>query len=269
MDPYLLALMHGEISPKKSKNKEAKDKFEADLEKELDTYIESLEFEYDPAKSMQNPKLKRENMKLQMEEAMKMPELSDQMEIALNILFEEGSRYLSDEVNQMLISELLASTEKLERIGIQETGEKNLQALTKISDISMKAIEGIAMEKFQQEEFTDCVALFCLMNTLNSGVPEHWLRMGVAAQMNDNIELALKAYAAALALDPNCIEAKLFTVECLIDRKLFDEAKAEVSAAEEIINNNEFDHMWLDMLSDLKKVLETPLKVLETPLSES
>lgn len=262
-DPlYLQALMHGELPfNKKNSEKLSKTQFEIDLEREIDAAVDKLDLNGDPnLNALQDPKLKRQSIKFNIKEEAKMPELSQHLNTAMEILFSEGQRYLSKEENEDLIIDLALSTERMGNAGIKETSETDLATLAKISDKSMGNIEKIALAKFDEERFSECLGLFCLLSLLRPGYPEYWLRMGIAAQKCKNMELASKAFTATLQLDPDNLGARLFAAECFFNQKLLEEAKAEIAAAKEIIKKGDANPVWLDYLSNLEVLIEVKTK---------
>ncbi len=262
MDPaYLHALMHGEIIFKK-KGGEAdgtvhpKSKFENDLEKEIDTFVDGINFDEDPNHvSFQSPQLKRQKLKLELKEATKLPELFEPVTTAIEVIFSDGPKYLSEDEYNTLVVELVVSTEQLANVGIEETLKKDLQTIAGISDVSIKALEKIAVAKFEEERFVDCQGLFCLLSLLVPGSSEYWFRLGIAAQKNENFELASKAYAVTLNLNPNNIGSRLFAAQCFIQRSLLDDAKTEISQAKETIREGGVDKIWVDLLGAIESTI--------------
>lgn len=249
MDPFLSAMMHGELPTKKPLTEgRAKTKLETEIESEIDTYVDGMDLDEDPSHALQNAKAKRESIKHEIKEAVKMPELAQLIDTAMEILHSEGPHFLSKESNQALLTELSASNENLDEMGIKEASNEKLQALVKLSDESMKSIYEIAVLKFKEGLYPDSVALFSLLGTLDPGQPEYWFRLGIAAQKCDKLEMASRAYAATLKLDPENIGARLFAAECLIHRNLREEAKTELDEAKKLMKGKNVDQVWLDFL---------------------
>jgi tetratricopeptide (TPR) repeat protein len=261
MDPaYLHALMHGEISFKKKpanmdEDASPKNKLEKDLEKEIDTFVNGLEFDEDPSRpSFQSPKLKRQKIKLELNEASKMPDLFDPVNTAIEVIFSEGTKYLSQAEYDTLVVELAVSTEYLANIGTGEA-EKDIQTAAQISNVSIKALEKIAVAKFEEERYPESLGLLCLLSVLVSGNAEYWFRLGIAAQRCENLELASKAYGVASDLNRDNIGARLFAAQCFIDRSLLDEAKKQISEAKDLVKKGPVDQVWLDFLRALENTL--------------
>lgn len=257
MDPqHLYAIMHGQYPGTKKpskKEKIPKTKLDNELDKEIDAYVDGLEFDHNP---LTDSKLKRERMKLEIKEAMELSELSVQIAMAIKLLFTEGSRYLSENANKKLISDLSHGIENLEDITIAEAGSTQLQALSKISDDSMEAISKIAIAKCTEERYADCLALYSLLCILNPGDAEYWLRLGVVAQTSGNIDLASRAYAATLALDPNNVGARLFAAECFAQCNLVDKANAELATVKNMGKTIALDKMWLDLIPVVEDLIK-------------
>lgn len=262
MDPaYLHALMHGEISFKKkpagsSEKTASQSKLEKDLDREIDSFVESLVFEEDPShQSLESPQIKRQKIKLELKEAAKMPELFNPVNNAIEVIFSEGQNYLSPDDFNTLVVELAVSTDHLSNAGLKETANSDLQTVGKISDTSIKALEGIAIAKFEQERYEDSLSLFCLLSILVPGYSEYWFRMGIAAQRCENLDLATKAYAITLDLDPENIGAMLFAAQCFIEKSLIDDAKAELALAKERLRSGGVDKVWLEFLRAIEATL--------------
>lgn len=255
---YLYALMHGELHGKKSMGDQAyKSKSEIELDKKIEAYVDEMAIEEDPDhKQLQDPKLKREKIKSEMKESLKLIEATLQMEKAVGILISEGLCYLSKEESEQLISDLFNAEQNFESMRGKETEDPNLQALTKISGGSMDAIAKMALAKFEEDRFGDSTALFYLLSFLNPNYFEYWFRLGIAAQKDGDIELALKAYAAALAIDSNNVEARIFSAECFFKKNHLSEAKSEIAALKEIVKNGEVDKMWVDLLSGIEALIK-------------
>lgn len=185
-------------------------------------------------------------------EEMENSELAELIDTAMQILYSEGDHILSHQANQELLTDLKVSNIWLANTSIDERLNENLQTLAHLSNDSMKAIYEIALAKFNEKHYHDSLSLFSLLSLLNSGEPEIWFRLGIAAQKCDKIELALRAYGAALEIDPYHVGARLFAAECFMKRNLFGEAKKEIAVVKKIIKNQKVDPVWLDLLSALE-----------------
>ncbi|MBA2369025.1 MAG: tetratricopeptide repeat protein [Candidatus Protochlamydia sp.] len=249
MDPaYLNALMHGEISLKKKASPE-ESKLEVEMAKEIDNFAESYSIEENPNHpSLLSEKAKRDRMKMELKEKMSATQSSLTIDNAMDLLFSESHRYLSREDSEQLLQELSESIDFLNDIGIENFAEANLQELANISDSTIVAIAGIAATKFAEGSYEDSLSLYSLLCIFNPAITEFWFRMGILTKKMGKIELALRAFAAVLELDPNHIGARLFAAECYLLQKQLEEAKFELAAAKEIVATTEVEQMWLDYI---------------------
>lgn len=248
MDPYIQAMLRDEYRSKK-KEQTPKSQTEIDLENQIDSYVDGLEFEEEVSNlALLSPKLKKERIKMTIKEALKFPELTGDLERAIKLLFSEGAAYLSIEANQLLLSDFLKASDLLAESKSTDIVDINFQELAKISDESMKSILIIAIAKFSEEKYEDCLSLFSLLTVLSPAYSEYWIRLGIAAQKCLNFDLALGAYEAASELDPDLIEARLFAAECFISINRLEEAKKEVAKAKGIAERMKIDQVWLDLI---------------------
>ena len=257
---HLEAMMRGESSDKKKTPPAAtKSKVDIELEKEIEAYVDGLELPIDPqGRSLETPQAKKEKMKLELKEAAKLPELSQNLDTAMEILIAEGANYLSTEANQALLSDFSNAATLLADMTLADTTDLSLQELSKFGDESMTSITTVAIAKYAEGKYADSQALFALLAILNPGYDEYWLRLGLAAQKNANFDLASRAYAAAVELNPDLIEARLFAAECLFAGKEFDKAKHEIAEAKKIAERTKVDQQWLDLLPIIEDEIKQP-----------
>lgn len=254
---YMAALMHGEISFKAKPKAETKIQLYKDMDKQIETYIDHMQFEEDYIiNGLLSSRSKREKLKFEMKEAAKLSKLSAQMEAALAFLASDASQYLSSEAFQRLKSDFTEASSKLSDLKIENFMDSDLQNLAAISNETMQSIAEIAIAKFSEEKFADCLSLFVLLSNLNPNNPDYWLRQGIAAQKCNDLELASNSYDAAAELEPDSIGPVLLAAECYIKRNLLDEAKTKLKAAKEIAAKNEVDTSWLDLIPTLDELLQ-------------
>lgn len=197
-----------------------------------------------------------QKMRLEIEESLKLPKLTKQIETAAAILFSESAHYLSKEANEKLLSDLDTASTILSDIDPKKMAEVDLQTYAEISDGSMQAIADIGFAKFSHGSFSDCLALFSLLTLLDPGCAEYWLRLGISAYQCEDYEQASRAYIAAEELDPDLISAKLFAAECDIKLGEIERAKAELDAAKAIAKHTPQDRKWLDLLSEIESMVK-------------
>jgi|GEM_PF-7034480 len=269
---YLSALMRGEIpnggKPKKTtvqpKVEEPKSKLISDMEKQISSYVDGVDVEeYSGAHdhlghgSLLPAKAKKEKLKLELQEAAKLPQLTQQIECAINIIYDGGSVYLSQEAYEKLLAAISGATEKFAGLSLDDLATNDLQRLGNIDESVMQSIVDIAVAKFTEERFGDCLALFTLLAILNPLNPEYAFRQGIAAQKDGDFELATRAYAAASELNPNLIGAYLLSAQCNIELKLWPQARDALTAAKEIASTGDVDSAWLEVIPTIEADLRS------------
>lgn len=165
MDPlYLQAMMHGEFAKKANvplKSKEEKNRFDLALEKQIDSYVEAMEFEDDPNhKDLLPPKLRREKIKIELKAAAKSQEIPDLLESAVKILLSEGATYLSEEVYASLISDFSNSYSRISSMNWNQPNDVDMSTLIQMHNESLEGIAIIATDKFSKELYLECLSLF-------------------------------------------------------------------------------------------------------------
>lgn len=238
------------------KHNSPKSHMEEELNKEIDAYVDSLELEETP-NALQSSKIKREKIRHEIKEGVKLPELSQLLESAMGIVISEGELYLSQKENEKLLTDFANASKHFATMHLADSDNKNLQELIHITDDSMVSIVKMALAKFSEERFADCMALFSLLSILNPAYSEYWYRLGIASQKCGNYDLAARAYHAAAELDPNLIGARLFAAESYVQLKRSHEAKSEIAAAKKIAAEHKVDQMWVDLIPAIEKTIKS------------
>lgn len=260
-ESFYQSMMHGEVPSNqkgKLKKKEGNGNSEDVIDKEIDAYVDAMEIEEEDQShpALQSQQMKRAAIKQEIREAIKLSGLNEQIILAITILNSEGIKYLSGEANQVLQEDLVEAATRLAHVGVEEAANINLQTLAHISDESIQSIVRLALAKFTEGRYNDCLALFSLLTLLNPAYWEYWFRLGIVAQKCENDELASRAFAATLELNPNNIGARIFAAQCFIKRKMIDEAKAEIDAAKKLSEEEGVDQMWRDLLPTIEGMIE-------------
>lgn len=258
-DPYLDALMHGEIIPSKKVAaipKQEKSKFDLSIENHINKYIDSLNLEIEYGRNpLTSPAMKRAQLREELKAALKMPEFEKFLSEAFNALLTNHHHYLQPEICNQMGQEFHGIEEEIEKIDFNEPPDENYQTLFKISDAVMDGILTIAKAKYNEQEYALSLAIFTLLTSLNAGNYDYWYRLGITAQKCENYPLALKAYDIALEMSPDLIGALLFSCECHIRLDQKDAAKQRFIKAKEIASNQELDEMWKSLMSKVERAL--------------
>ncbi|HEV8052796.1 MAG TPA: hypothetical protein VGP47_09890 [Parachlamydiaceae bacterium] len=257
---HLEAMMQGNFNDKKKTTSAPKSKTDIELDSQIDAYVDGLSLDdLSNQKSLISPEAKKVKMKLELKEAVKLPDLSLSLDSAMEILINEGSNYLSPEANQALLSAFSNAASILADMTLTDVSEINLQELSKFDDEGMNSIVTVAIAKYGEGKYADSESIFALLAILNPGYAEYWLRLGLAAQKNANLELASRAYTAAAEIDPDLIEARLFNAECLFACKEAEKALQEIDEAKKIAERIKVDQEWLDLLPIIESSIKQPM----------
>lgn len=264
MDPYLSALMHGEVSSKKSieKPKQAKNRFEIQIEKEIDAYLDTLEDE--EKDSLQNqlvpPAMKRARLRTKLREEAQLSELSGFITTAIKILTSKGKNYLDADQAELLQHDLDQAESYLDEIDLNLSTDKNLRELLHISDGTVESIFKIAQEYYNASSFPESLALFIFLATLIPENADYWYRSGILAQQRNHFDLAIRLHQAALTLDPSLIGPRIFSIDCYLNSGKQQEAEAVYKEAKSICETSPVEDFWKDLLSKQEAILKINLK---------
>jgi tetratricopeptide (TPR) repeat protein len=259
-DLYLQAMMQGETLKKSISNvsnSDNKNRFDKELEKEIDAYIASLPEEETNSElnKLTSPAMKRARIKTELIEQAKLSELSEYIDSAFKILKNEAKNYLDKENLETLNQDFANGSEILEEIDLNFPQTENFKSLLQFSDSTIESIVQIGLAKYRESQFIQGLSLFILLATLIPENPNFWHRAGIFAHKCENYELATKFYSAAASLDPFLIAPWAFMVDCYLKREMKPEAKV---ANEEAMNlyKASHDESWKEFLLENELILK-------------
>lgn len=184
------------------------------------------------------PAMKRAKLKAEITEALHFKELSQYVEAALNVLFRDGKKYLTEEQLNALLNTFSHADEHLAK---PHEHIENYQTVFHVSDAEMEAIERIAIENFNQKQFEDSLAIFIFLTTLHPNIAGYWHRAGITAQKAGALDLAIGFYSNSIELEPGLISSHLFLIDCYLKLKMFSEAQSQYAIAKKLSENQEHD----------------------------
>lgn len=245
MDPHLYETMHG--IHKIPEKQPVTSKLEENLNVSIDQFVEkmALESQLEQHKLL-NEQQRRVKIRLEIQEALKMEELTEKIEVAMQILVGESENLLSKEAHHQLLEEL---------INLSKINSEDIKI--SMSDSALDSILEIAIVKFSQNQYDDCLALLSLLTIVSPGIGDYWLRLGISAQKLGQYDLALRAYEAADELDPELIEAKLLSIECCIQLKFFSQAERKLEQVKIFSSKVKIDSTWLELIPILQEKIKT------------
>jgi len=249
-DLYLQAMMNGPVRHKK-------DKYDEAMEREIKLYLDSLLVEEGAVGSqLVTANMKRARLLEELKEKLKMVELAEHIKSAFSFIRSEGLQYLEPAIHEKLLLEFQNAAKLLEEFDLTQEMPNNFQEMLAISDDAMEIIYRIGTAAYMEGRWQSSLSVFVLLATLNQSYPEYWFRVGIAAQKNDHLDLALKAYAMTSSMSPELIGPRLFAAECLLANGSTMEAMEQLKEAKKIKEKSDVEPVWLDLLSSLEKELE-------------
>lgn len=257
-DLYLQALMQGELLKKNLQHisdVHTKNRFDQAVEKQIEEYVKSLDFNDTPENQLVSPAMKRSQLKAKLREEAKQAELSKYITVAFQLLNTQANNYLSPEQMEVLQSDFAKGVSALEQVDLSLPLGMNFKTLMGISDASEESIGTFAEMKFLQGDYQNSLALYVLLATLVPESPSYWYHAAIASHKNKNFPQALKFYEAALALEPTLFGAKIFSCECYLQLSLSNEALQAYEEACEISKTVELEDAWKQLLEQLAGTL--------------
>lgn len=249
-DPYLMAAMQGGLSHGAKSTAKTKNKFDVAAEKYVDMHVEALHFEEEFAQDkLFSPQMRKAQLRAELLAALQFSELDKPLDNAFKLLFSEGLQYIDHEVYPAMIDQFKQMADRLEKL--DPTQPEELHSWSTLSDAVLNEIAKMALTKYDEENYTPCMALFVLLTVLYGDNFEYWYRLGIAAQKSEEINLALKAYTEALKIEPELVGARLFSVECYLKIGSKQAAEEELEKAKSLKALAGFDEKWAPLLADL------------------
>ncbi len=236
MDFYLHMQLSGRN--KYASKAESNDVYNEFIEKESDMLAQSL---INKEIAALNPLLSRIELiakyKAEIIKSIRMPKLELELALAFSLLKNEGTKYMSQEVYITMVSNFNTLSEALAISDTENMLESPIPEFETFTGNSVRAISEMATSKFNEAQYSDCFAMYALLVTLKPLNPDLWYRLGIAAQLSNHIELAIKAFESTVSLAGKSLldlGAKVFTTQCYIHLLMFDEAKSTLSEAKKL-----------------------------------
>jgi len=115
--------------------------------------------------------------------------------------------------------------------------------------MAIEAIFKIAIHKYSESLYADSLSLFVLLSTLIPENPDFWYRAGMMAQKEQNYELAVRLYQAAITIDSSLMAPWVFIIDCYLQLKLKSEAQKAYAQAIKMYTDNQADESWKKLLA--------------------
>lgn len=242
----------------KDPSSQKKDRFEEAIDKKIELCIQSEIDEINPSDKFTPINIKRDKLKYDMLEQATVPGMEKYLELANTVLINNAKRYLQPEEYVALCVNFAQEVERLETMDLNIQTEQSFCDILHITPNTMEALMRIAIAVFDESQYDDALAIFVLLTVLDPEQADYWFRLGITAQYAGNLELALKAYTITQFLDPEALGARLFACRCYLQKNALKEAANELVEAKKITDSGaeKFETNWLDLLSNLEKMLQ-------------
>lgn len=252
-DPALEALLKGAPFDKSIlPQKRPKTPFDIALEEEVESYLAEHPPESDPSRlHLLTPEAQRSKLKLELIENAKKQDVTPYIKEAVELVHKQGSQFLDSSENETLQTELDNAAKKVALLDVKQLIQGHFQELLDISNNSMDALFKIGVVFFDVTEYGHSMAIFVLLTTLNANSAEYWFRFALAAQMNDQNDLALRGYNNALTIDHEFIAAEIFCSQCYLTLGRNAEAEVHYQQAQMISKSTEPAPEWLKLLDQI------------------
>ena len=253
-DPYLMAMMRGEFSGQKTKATVPKDKFDMAAEKYLEQYVETLDLEIDDGRNqLDTLEVKKARMCLQIMSELRFKELDSLVIKGLKYVVAEGAQFLDQGLYGAMLDQFTEMGEHLEDLDFDKP--ENFNDWSNLTQDVLDGIVRIGIAAYGRGQYALCLSMFALLASVKSDNADYWLRLGIAAQKNEDYELALKAYTFAIKINPVLIEARLFSAECYLKKSLVQNAKEELVEAKELSKIVQLDETLSAFLSVMEEII--------------
>lgn len=254
-DAYLAAQLRGEFAPKAKSAGNEDPAYEKELEKIAEEYAKEEAGAVAAASPLLNKEQAKIHLKIEFKEAVRLKDQQVLLKQAVRTIMEDGKRYLSKELWELLSKEIGHASEVLDKLTYKEEVPDILFPYLGMTQEGMNAIDTIGQAKYKEENFSLAVAINALLATLNPESITYWLRLGISYQDSGFYEKAIKAYSICHVLDPLHISSWIFCAECYFYAHNKDDAKIEYEEAVKIVASLEDKAQWEEQLAFLKKSL--------------
>lgn len=105
----------------------------------------------------------------------------------------------------------------------------------KLTEGAQEALYSIAYTCFKQGQYTEAVALFRTMSTVNPRIRKYWLGLGACYQAMQEYNQALKSYEMAAMLDPGDPHVHLYAATCFFSQRQAKEGLKALDCAEAVL----------------------------------
>jgi|GEM_PF-1203131 len=179
---------------------------------------------------------------------------------AIRLIVHELPKKLEMEQRKKLIHELLSIGDYssfLERIiSLEDDSQEGTVSpvdLFKFGNESLLEIYKFACGFFNEGECDKAKSLLAFLIFVAPGVCSHWMGLGVCFRKEGNLEEAIRIFQSATSMFSERMEPRLALVECFLESKSDEKARAILKEAERVLHQQGDTKRWVKEIQDLKK----------------
>lgn len=126
-----------------------------------------------------------------------------------------------------------------------------------ITDEQIDVTNALAIRRYQAKQYDEAADLFAFLTTVDPLVPEHFKHWGACRQQTEDIDGAIRAYSAAIGLNPMDAESQFYLAQCHVMDGDIEKADALLGSATVIMQQypNDFTGIAKPMAA-LKQFVE-------------
>ncbi|MBA2727017.1 MAG: hypothetical protein H0U49_02450 [Parachlamydiaceae bacterium] len=255
------ALLKSEIRKKPTeKPPPQRGPFTAIIEKSIQQEVDLLLAEEDPTQNkLLGLQTRRTKLEHELRESLDMPDFSKHVETAINILRNEGNRYLEKDNHDLLIAGLNKLNKSISSLDPVNLNDETLNAAIKLSPQNLSSILNIGIAKYSEGLMPESLSIFAFLSALDFEEPDYWYRLGIVAQKCEQYDLALRAFAFTSMLAPDFIGTHIFAAESFLKTGKLEDAIAEVKEIKSIIETTKVDEEMQKRVVNIENLIAAAL----------
>ncbi len=238
-----------------SKIPDSNDLYIKEIDRLAEQYAEEMGWDSPNGNGLLPPAVKKEKLKLEFKDQIKVDELKEHLARAFEIIGNEGKILLNETEWELLEGELSHAAEIMENFAYDTVLSTNYAKFLGITAPSLQAIDDLASLKFEQKP-EEALSLLALLTTLEEDNPESWFELGMCFQKLNRHEKALQAYASCLGIDPNHVGSKVFSAVCSLKLDQFREARKFYQEAKRLVLEQNLESEWKGVLDPIEMQLD-------------
>jgi len=208
-----------------------------------------------PGSSLLPKQAKKDKLKFEFKEKVKMKELNQRIFKALDILRNEGKEYLPEDLDAKLQRDLKQAAVTMKQFDYKTDRITNFARLLGIGEDSLEAIDSVAKVKYTDEKIDDALSLLVFLTTLAEDNAEYWYELGICFQDLNQFDMALKAYTNCLEVNPNHMGSQAFCTECYLNLDQKNKAWDSFYKAKSLMVEQNLEQEWAECLESHKNLL--------------